>query len=169
MIQVGAEPGGSAQVIVPATALPLASGTEPNAPVDEETDPPEPPAEQAARPRAAATATEAHSVRAGGRRRLDVSGRGMAVTFLGTNLIGRRRCHRSWLLSRLSHAYEWSCGDLGRILSQVAGDVKTRRARRARLSRSAGASTGMCRSPVVLARVLTARHKGARHGLGGQE
>src|ERR1700729_1715600 len=125
MIQVGAEPGGSAQVIVPATALPLASGTEPNAPVDEETDPPEPPAEQAARPRAAATATEAHSVRAGGRRRLDVSGRGMAVTFLGTNLIGRRRCHRSWLLSRLSRAYEWSCGDLGRILSQVAGDVKT--------------------------------------------
>jgi hypothetical protein len=84
MIQVGAEPGGSAQVIVPATALPLAAGTEPKAPVDEETDPPEPP-EQAARPRAVATATEAHSARADGRRGLDVSGLGMAVTFLVTN------------------------------------------------------------------------------------
>src|SRR5215475_15303738 len=38
-IQVGAVPGDSAQVIVPACGVPLAAGTEPNPPDVEETDP----------------------------------------------------------------------------------------------------------------------------------
>ena len=99
-----------------------AFGTVPNAPLDELTDPPELPVEQAARPMAAATT---HTARIPGRREMDVCGRSMAVTFLMTNLIGRRRCHRSWLLSGLWRAYGVPCGDLGRILSQVAIDVKT--------------------------------------------
>src|ERR1700733_8357424 len=40
-IQVGALPGGRAQVTVPAWGVPLAAGTEPNAPVALDTDPPE--------------------------------------------------------------------------------------------------------------------------------
>ena len=56
-IQVGAEPGGSAQVIVPPVGVPLAAGTEPNAPDVELIDPlPELLVEQAASPRAAAAA-----------------------------------------------------------------------------------------------------------------
>ena len=38
-IQVGAVPGDSAQVIVPACGVPLAAGTEPNPPDELETDP----------------------------------------------------------------------------------------------------------------------------------
>jgi hypothetical protein len=127
MIQVGEEPGGSAQVIVPATALPLAAGTTPNAPVEELIDPPEPPLEQAARP-AEATATAAHRASIRGRREIDVYGRrGMAVTFLVANLEARRRCHKSWVVGGVPRAYEWSCGELGRILSQVHIDVKSDR------------------------------------------
>jgi len=55
-IQVGAEPGASAQVSVPACGVPLAGGTEPNAPDTLETDPLEPALLQAARPRATAQA-----------------------------------------------------------------------------------------------------------------
>jgi hypothetical protein len=71
IIQVGEEPGGSAQVIVPATAFPLAAGTEPNTPVDELTDPLEPPPAQAARPMAAAVAAAAtHAASIPGRREM---------------------------------------------------------------------------------------------------
>src|SRR5580692_8235411 len=59
-IQVGAEPGDSAQVIVPACAVPLAGGTAPNAPDVEVTEPVEAALLQAVRPMAAATA---HTVR----------------------------------------------------------------------------------------------------------
>jgi hypothetical protein len=57
-IQVGAVPGASAQVIVPACGVPLAAGTEPNPPDVLETDPLELLLLwlQAARPRAPATA-----------------------------------------------------------------------------------------------------------------
>src|SRR6516162_967319 len=55
-IQVGAPPGDSAQVIVPAWGLPLAGGTAPNAPDVEVTDPLGLALEQAARPMAATTA-----------------------------------------------------------------------------------------------------------------
>ena len=56
-IQVGAEPGDSAQVIVPACAVPLAAGTEPNPPDVEETELLELlPWLQAARPSAPTTA-----------------------------------------------------------------------------------------------------------------
>jgi len=55
-IQVGAAPGGSAQVIVPAWGVPLAGGTEPNAPEVEVTGPLELALLQAARPMAAARA-----------------------------------------------------------------------------------------------------------------
>src|SRR6516225_11451271 len=55
-IQVGAVPGASAQVSVPACGVPLAGGTEPNAPDTLETDPLEPALLQAARPRATAQA-----------------------------------------------------------------------------------------------------------------
>src|SRR5262249_26274338 len=56
-IQVGAVPGASAQVIVPACGVPLAAGTEPNPPDVEETELLELlPWLQAARPRAPATA-----------------------------------------------------------------------------------------------------------------
>jgi hypothetical protein len=61
-IQVGAVPGDSAQVIVPACGVPLAGGTEPNAPVGVFTDPLEGAVPQAARPMAAATAPTASSV-----------------------------------------------------------------------------------------------------------
>ena len=55
-IQVGAAPGDSAQVIVPAWGVPLAGGTAPNAPDMEVTDPMELALLQAARPMAATTA-----------------------------------------------------------------------------------------------------------------
>src|SRR5215471_9466942 len=55
-IQVGAEPGDSAQVIVPAWGVPLAGGTEPSAPEVEVTGPLELALLQAARPMAATTA-----------------------------------------------------------------------------------------------------------------
>ena len=55
-IQVGAEPGDSAQVIVPACGVPLAGGTAPNAPDAEVTEPLGAALLQAARPMAAATA-----------------------------------------------------------------------------------------------------------------
>src|SRR5690348_16097521 len=61
-IQVGAVPGASAQVSVPACGVPLAAGTEPNAPVVEATDPLEGALLQAVRPTAAATAPTASSV-----------------------------------------------------------------------------------------------------------
>jgi hypothetical protein len=61
-IQVGAEPGDSAQVIVPACAVPLAGGTEPNAPDAEVTDPVEAALLQAARPVATATAHAASAI-----------------------------------------------------------------------------------------------------------
>ncbi len=61
-IQVGADPGDSAQVSVPACGVPLAAGTAPNAPVVEVTDPLEGALLQAARPMAAATAPTASSV-----------------------------------------------------------------------------------------------------------
>src|SRR5580700_6130780 len=61
-IQVGAVPGDSAQVIVPACGVPLADGTEPNSPVIEVTDSLEGALLQAARPMAAATAPTASSV-----------------------------------------------------------------------------------------------------------
>ena len=64
-IQVGAEPGDSAQVIVPACGVPLAGGTEPNAPDALETDPLELPLLQAARPMAPTTA---HTASAAARR-----------------------------------------------------------------------------------------------------
>src|SRR6516165_1630433 len=55
-IQVGAPPGDSAQVIVPAWGVPLAGGTAPNAPDVDVTDPMELALLQAARPMAATTA-----------------------------------------------------------------------------------------------------------------
>src|SRR5215467_8249847 len=55
-IQVGAVPGASAQVIVPACGVPLGGGTEPNAPVVPGTEPLELALEQAARPMAPTTA-----------------------------------------------------------------------------------------------------------------
>ena len=61
-IQVGAEPGGSAQVSVPACGVPLAAGTAPNAPEVEETDPLGAALLQAARPIAATTAHDASAV-----------------------------------------------------------------------------------------------------------
>ena len=61
-IQVGAEPGASAQVIVPACGVPLAGGTEPNAPDALGTDPPELLLLQAARPTAPTTAHTANAV-----------------------------------------------------------------------------------------------------------
>ncbi len=62
-IQFGAEPGGSAQVMVPACAVPLAVGTEPNAPDGVVTEPLELLLWlQAARPRAAAMAPTASFV-----------------------------------------------------------------------------------------------------------
>src|SRR5215472_17321484 len=61
-IQVGAVPGDSAQVSVPACAVPLADGTEPNAPDTELTDPLELALLHAARPVAAATAHTASAV-----------------------------------------------------------------------------------------------------------
>ena len=61
-IQVGAVPGDSAQVSVPACGVPLAAGTAPNAPDVVDTDPLEGALLQAARPRAAATAPTASSV-----------------------------------------------------------------------------------------------------------
>src|SRR6516225_10786598 len=61
-IQVGAVPGDSAQVSVPACAVPVAAGTSPNAPDVEDTDPLGWALEQAARPMAAATAPTASSV-----------------------------------------------------------------------------------------------------------
>jgi len=64
-IQVGAVPGASAQVIVPACGVPLADGTEPNAPVVEVTDPLEGALLQAASPVATATA---HAASAAARR-----------------------------------------------------------------------------------------------------
>ena len=64
-IQVGALPGDSAQVIVPAWGLPVADGTEPNAPDVEVTDPLGLGLLQAARPMAAITA---HSVSIAARR-----------------------------------------------------------------------------------------------------
>jgi hypothetical protein len=117
-IQVGAEPGGSAQVIVPAVGVPLAVGTVPNAPVDELIDPPDLPAEQAARPMAAAVAAAAtHTTSVLGRREL--------VIGFPRNHPGARACHRSWLICGPTRAYGWPWFDLGRILSQVAIDVKT--------------------------------------------
>src|SRR5689334_3928720 len=64
-IQVGADPGDSAQVSVPACGVPLAAGTEPNAPVVEVTVPLEGALLQAARPVATAMA---HAVSAAARR-----------------------------------------------------------------------------------------------------
>src|SRR6516162_6348583 len=64
-IQVGEEPGDSAQVSVPAYAVPLAVGTPPNAPVVEATDPLGAALLQAARPVATATA---HAASAAARR-----------------------------------------------------------------------------------------------------
>jgi hypothetical protein len=61
-IQVGADPGDSAQVSVPACGVPLAAGTAPNAPVVEVTDPLEGALLQAASPMAAATAPTANAV-----------------------------------------------------------------------------------------------------------
>src|SRR5690348_15526916 len=61
-IQVGAVPGDSAQVSVPACAVPVADGTEPNAPDTELTDPLELALLHAARPVAAATAHTASAV-----------------------------------------------------------------------------------------------------------
>ena len=61
-IQVGAEPGASAQVIVPACGVPLAGGTEPNAPDALDTDPLGLALLQAARPMAATTAHTASAV-----------------------------------------------------------------------------------------------------------
>src|SRR5580700_10276249 len=61
-IQVGADPGDSAQVIVPATGVPLAAGTVPNAPVELVIPPPELALLQAARPMATATAHTAASI-----------------------------------------------------------------------------------------------------------
>src|SRR6516162_5860966 len=61
-IQVGAVPGASAQVSVPAWGVPLAGGAEPNAPDVEETDPLGAALEQAARPMAATTAHAASAV-----------------------------------------------------------------------------------------------------------
>src|SRR5215471_14075874 len=67
-IQVGAVPGDSAQVSVPACAVPLAGGTEPNAPDTEFTDPLELALEQAASPAAAVTAHTASAMTRPGRR-----------------------------------------------------------------------------------------------------
>ena len=64
-IQVGADPGDSAQVIVPACGVPLAAGTEPNAPDVEVTVPLGAALLQAVRPVAATTA---HAVRIVARR-----------------------------------------------------------------------------------------------------
>src|SRR5215469_3494922 len=61
-IQVGAVPGDSAQVSVPACAVPLACGTEPNAPDTELTDPLEVALLHAARLAAATTASTASAV-----------------------------------------------------------------------------------------------------------
>src|SRR5690349_997204 len=61
-IQVGAVPGASAQVSVPACAVPLADGTSPNAPDVEETDPLDAALEHAASPMAATTAHAASAV-----------------------------------------------------------------------------------------------------------
>ena len=61
-IQVGAEPGASAQVSVPACGVPLADGTEPNAPDAPETDPLELLLLQAARPMPPTTAHTASAV-----------------------------------------------------------------------------------------------------------
>ncbi len=61
-IQVGAEPGASAQVTVPACGVPLAGGTEPNAPDALDTDPLGAALLQAARPMAATTAHTASAV-----------------------------------------------------------------------------------------------------------
>src|SRR5215469_5142415 len=63
-IQVGAEPGDSAQVSVPAWAVPVAAGTVPNAPVALGPDPPEVLFEQPARTSAPATAQAASILRA---------------------------------------------------------------------------------------------------------
>ena len=61
-IQVGAVPGDSAQVSVPACAVPVAAGTSPNAPDVEDTDPLGAALLQAAKPRAAATEATASIV-----------------------------------------------------------------------------------------------------------
>src|SRR5579859_5682730 len=61
-IQVGAVPGASAQVSVPACGVPLAGGAEPNAPVVPDTEPLELALEQAARPVAATRAHDASAV-----------------------------------------------------------------------------------------------------------
>jgi hypothetical protein len=61
-IQVGAVPGDSAQVSVPACAVPVAAGTSPNAPDVVDTDPLEGALLQAARPMAAATEATASIV-----------------------------------------------------------------------------------------------------------
>src|SRR5689334_5812056 len=61
-IQVGAVPGDSAQVSVPACGVPVAAGTSPNAPDVVDTDPLEGALLQAARPMAAATAPTVSSV-----------------------------------------------------------------------------------------------------------
>src|SRR5215831_19274491 len=61
-IQVGEVPGDSAQVSVPACAVPVADGTKPNAPDTELTDPLELALLHAARPVAAATAHTARTV-----------------------------------------------------------------------------------------------------------
>src|SRR6516225_7639776 len=61
-IQVGAVPGASAQVSVPACGVPLAAGTEPNAPEVPDTDPLGAALLQAARPIAATTPHTASAV-----------------------------------------------------------------------------------------------------------
>jgi hypothetical protein len=61
-IQVGADPGGNAQVSVPACGVPLAGGTEPNAPEVEETVPLGAALLHAARPMAATTPHAASAV-----------------------------------------------------------------------------------------------------------
>src|SRR5689334_1482387 len=61
-IQVGAVPGDSAQVSVPACGVPLAAGTEPNAPVVEVTEPLGAALLQADKPMAAATEATASIV-----------------------------------------------------------------------------------------------------------
>src|SRR5690348_511297 len=61
-IQVGAVPGDSAQVSVPACGVPVATGTEPNAPVAEAPEPLGAALEQAARPTAPSMAQQASAV-----------------------------------------------------------------------------------------------------------
>src|SRR5690242_9922408 len=67
-IQVGAVPGDSAQVRVPACGVPVAAGTVPKAPETELTDPLELALEQAASPAAAVTAHTASAMTRPGRR-----------------------------------------------------------------------------------------------------